>query len=225
MQIAIDGPAGSGKSTIAKLLAAQYNLVYLDTGAMYRACAWLKLTHNLSFDALLAILQATEFNFSNNGKSLKLRYTIDGERTEEVDVTAAIRTPEITALVSDVAANATVRSIMTKKQQEIAAGTDVIMDGRDIGTVVLPNAELKFFLTASAEERAKRRTLEWNNKGTTADYGEVLKEIIERDHKDSAREAAPLKRSDDAQEIDTTRLTIDEVIAIIGDAVEMIRSR
>ncbi|MDR2884309.1 MAG: (d)CMP kinase [Deferribacteraceae bacterium] len=219
MKVAIDGPAGSGKSTIAKRIASQYGLTYLDTGAMYRACAWLKLKHNMQFDELLALLPSVEFQFYDSGKALKLAY-----KNNVDDVSEAIRTPEVTALVSDVAANADLRAIMTEKQRAIALQVDVIMDGRDIGTVVLPNAELKFFLTASAEERAKRRTAEWNGKGTQANYDEVLKEIIERDRKDSERTASPLKRSDDATEIDTTCLTIDEVTAIIGDAVKDFRA-
>ncbi len=222
MQVAVDGPAGSGKSTISKLIAKQYGLLYLDTGAMYRAAAWLKLNNSLSDEELLDTLHGTEFEFSDNGRTLTLHYPSVG--TQSADVTDGIRTPEVTALVSEVAANGAVRTILTGIQQKIAANVDVIMDGRDIGTVVLPCAELKFFLTASEEERAKRRTLEWREKGKGADYAKVLNDIRERDRKDSSRESAPLKKSADAVEIDTTSLTIDEVTAIIGAAINKFRN-
>ena len=219
MQIAVDGPAGSGKSVISKIIAKRYGLLYLDTGAMYRAVAWLKLNGRLSDEGLLETLHRTEFNFSENGNRLILSYNLSGARSE--DVTDMIRTQEVTALVSDVAANAEIRAILTKIQRQIASGTDVILDGRDIGTVVLPNADLKFFLTASEEERAKRRTEEWKIQGKTANYETVLNNMRERDAKDSSRDIAPLTKSNDAIEIDTTGLTINEVTAIIDAAINV----
>jgi cytidylate kinase len=185
---------------------------------MYRACTWLKLYHGFSYDELIAMLACVEFIFLKQGQVLTLKYNFNGARVE--DVTKAIRTPEVTSLVSDVSANEKIRAIMTHKQQEIAANTDVVMDGRDIGTVVLPNAELKFFLTASPEERAMRRTREWNGVGLKENYETVLKEIIERDRKDASRAVSPLKKSDDAKEIDTTVLTINQVAGIISAAVD-----
>ncbi|MDR0453363.1 MAG: (d)CMP kinase [Deferribacteraceae bacterium] len=223
MQIAVDGPAGSGKSSVSKRIAERHSLLYLDTGAMYRAAAWLKLDRHLSFEDLLETLNKTEFSFSENGSVLKLRYNMNEKYSE--DVTENIRTPEVTALVSEVAANGKIRDILTKTQQNIALYADVIMDGRDIGTVVLPRADLKFFLTASQEKRAERRANEWINKGKTADYNKVLNDIKERDNKDTMREAAPLKKPDDAVEIDTTGLTIDEVTAIIEEAIDKFRNR
>lgn len=222
MQIAVDGPSGSGKSTICKIIAERYSLIYLDTGAMYRSVAWLWLhIASLSEDELILLLEDTEFLFSDNGKSLKVIYIKDGRH--EVDLTEAIRTPEVTKHVSTVASSENVRKILTEKQRQIAENADVILDGRDIGTVVLPNARLKFFLTASAEERAKRRTKEWQQKGIDAKYEEVLSDILMRDKMDTERETAPLRRADDAIIIDTTHLTIDNITGIIGTAIEEFR--
>jgi cytidylate kinase len=215
MQIAIDGPAGSGKSTIAKILAKRAGFIYLDTGAMYRSAAWLKKTHELGYTDLCKVLTDAVYNFSDNGRVLELRYTLN--QTEHVEnVTEKIRTPEITAMVSEVSANADVRKILTDKQREIAQRADVVMDGRDIGTVVLPKADVKIFLTASAEVRAKRRLAEWAAKGTSLDYEQVLADIIERDRQDSTRAVAPLQKAADAEEIDTSSLSIDEVAELIN---------
>lgn len=222
MQVAIDGPASSGKSTISKILASKYSLTYLDTGAMYRAAAWLKLNHALTDEVFLEVLADTVFEFRENGKNLTLRYLYNG-RPYVVDVTEQIRTPVVTACVGNVSADERVRKILTRRQQQIAGDTDVIMDGRDIGTVVLPNAELKFFLTASLEERAKRRTDEWCQKGVAVCYENVCSDLAQRDKKDSERQAAPLKKADDAVIIDTTCLTINEVTAIIGAAILKIK--
>ena len=220
MQIAVDGPAGSGKSTISKMIASKYGLIYLDTGAMYRSVAFLALKHNLTVEDAADLSEHVSFNFYDNGKKLKLVYDYNG--VHNVDVTDKIRTPEVTALVSEVSAIPKVRAVMVKKQQEIAAGNDVIMDGRDIGTVVLPNADAKFFLTATAEERARRRMIEWG-KNNSSEYDKILSDIIKRDHMDSTRSISPLKKASDAEEIDTTDLTIDEVIEIIGGAVDKLR--
>jgi cytidylate kinase len=210
MQIAVDGPASSGKSTVSKLLAAKFSLIYLDTGAMYRSAAYIKLTHSLEGDALYSRLSQTEFIFGGQG-FLTLKFPDSSE-----NVTAAIRTPEVTAATAGVSADARLRRILTDKQQEIAGRADIIMDGRDIGTVVLPDADLKFFLIASPEERARRRTAEWEVAGKTVSYEDVLKDIIRRDKTDTQRDSAPLKKAADAKEIDTTLLTIDEVVEIIS---------
>jgi cytidylate kinase len=210
MQVAVDGPASSGKSTISKILADKFSLIYLDTGAMYRAAAYIHLKYGVT-DALYERLEKTEFIFGKNGRTLLLKSAGASE-----DVTAAIRTPEVTAVTGAVSALGEVRRVLTAKQRKIAEGADVIMDGRDIGTVVLPDADLKFFLIASPEERAKRRTAEWKALGKTVIYEDVLKDITARDAQDAQRENAPLKKAADAKEIDTTLLTIDEVVEIIS---------
>jgi cytidylate kinase len=211
MQVAVDGPASSGKSTISKILADKFSLIYLDTGAMYRAAAYMHLKYGVTDSALYKRLEETEFVFGKNGRTLLLKFADTSE-----DVAAAIRTPEVTAATGPISALGEVRRILTAKQRNIAEGADVIMDGRDIGTVVLPDADLKFFLIASPEERAKRRTAEWKALGKTVIYEDVLKDIIVRDAQDAQRENAPLKKAADAKEIDTTLLTIDEVVEIIS---------
>ncbi|MDR2869446.1 MAG: (d)CMP kinase [Deferribacteraceae bacterium] len=214
MQIAIDGPAGSGKSTIAKILADKAGFIYLDTGAMYRGAAWLKQSYELDYPALCKMIEDVDYDFADNGRTLRLKYKI-GLVVHSEDVTERIRTPEITAMVSEVAANASLRKVLTAKQREIADKSNVVMDGRDIGTVVLPMADVKIFLTASPEVRAKRRLLEWEAKGQKLDYTQVLSDIIERDRLDSTRETAPLKKAADAVEIDTSAMTIEEVAEAI----------
>lgn len=213
MKVAIDGPAGSGKSTVCKILASKYNLTYLDTGAMYRAVAY--CSYKYGDDYLGDKLRDVEFIFSNQGKSLTLK--IDNN---SIDVTDEIRTPHISSIVSKVASIKEVRDILTKKQQEIARNIDVIMEGRDITTVVLPDAEVKIFLTACVEERAKRRFEEWQNKADRPTFEEVLENIKKRDDYDSSRQIAPLKKADDAIEVDTTGKTLDEVSNIIGKIIE-----
>lgn len=222
MQVAIDGPASSGKSTISKIIASKYSLTYIDTGAMYRAAAWLRYHYGVTGDELIDILKNAQFELKDNGTVIILNYKIGGLEHRE-DITQAIRTPEVTALVGEISADKAVRSILTVKQREIASGQDVIMDGRDIGTVVLPDADLKFFMTATAEARAKRRTEEWMKKGHKVDYDTVLSDIIKRDELDASRDTAPLKKAKNAILLDTTHLTIDEVTAIIGAAVMKIQ--
>lgn len=205
LQIAIDGPAGAGKSTIAKMLADKLGLLYLDTGAMYRACAlYLSRADALADeDKIAAVLPGMELKFDQSGKHISL----NGE-----DVSEIIRTPEITALTSQVSAIGIVRECLVQKQQEIALARAVIMDGRDIGTVVLPQAQVKIFLTATAEARAQRRLAEMEQKGLKSDFDTVLNDIIKRDEQDMTREHSPLKCADDAHIIDTSGLNIDEVI-------------
>lgn len=209
MQVAIDGPAGSGKSTVCKILAKKYGLTYLDTGAMYRAAAW--LSGKFTGENLPDLLKETDFVFSENGSRLLLR-----KDKETWDVSEAIRTPAISGAVSRVAADPQVRAVLTEKQREYAAKGDVIMEGRDITTVVLPNANIKVYLTASAEERAKRRFAEWATKPAAPTYEEVLESIKCRDEIDSSRSCAPLKKADDAAFLDTTGLTLEQVSENIG---------
>lgn len=213
MKVAIDGPAGSGKSTVCKILASKYNLTYLDTGAMYRAVAY--CSYKYGDEYLGDKLRDVEFIFANQGKSLTLK--IDNN---SIDVTDEIRTPHISSIVSKVASIKEVRDILTKKQQEIARNINVIMEGRDITTVVLPDAEVKIFLTACVEERAKRRFEEWQNKADRPTFEEVLENIKKRDDYDSSRQIAPLKKADYAIEVDTTGKTLEEVSNIIGKIIE-----
>lgn len=203
--IAVDGPGGAGKSTISKLLAEDLNYKYLDTGAMYRAITLKVLEDCIDFDNTEKIIKKAEnikFDFKDNNKMY-----VDNE-----DLSNFIRKKEVNDHVSEVASIKEVREILVKKQQEIAAGGCVVMDGRDIGTKVLPNAEHKIFLTASLEERARRRWNELKEKGEKVDYGEVKNSIKRRDEIDRSRKYSPLKKANDAVEIDTSNLTIQEVI-------------
>ena len=206
--IAIDGPASSGKSTVAKILADTYELIYVDTGAMYRSLTYLALTNNVSVDdetALMSLLDQAEIILQRNGEEQAV--LVNGE-----DVTDAVRQNNVTNNVSVVASYAKVREELVRRQQEMARHTGVAMDGRDIGTVVLPNAEVKIFLVASVDERADRRYLENKEKGIESDYERLKQEIIDRDEYDSNRQVSPLKQAKDAIKIDTTGLSIEEVV-------------
>lgn len=214
INIAIDGPAGAGKSTIAKMVSAQLGYIYVDTGALYRTIALFIKENNISDDDIPSSLK-------NADVSLKF---IDG--TQRVflgdrDVSNMIRTPEISMEASRTSAIPAVREYLFGTQQKIARENNVIMDGRDIGTVVLPNADVKIFLTASAEERANRRYRELSEKPNCPCYEEILSDIIERDHNDMNRPVAPLRQADDAVLVDTTNLTLeqsaDEIIRIITE--------
>ena len=196
--IAVDGPAGAGKSTVSKIVASKLGYTYIDTGAMYRAVA---LKSSRSTEDLADIVEDINIELDD-----RARVFLDG-----ADVTKEIRTPEISKLASDVSKFPFVRKKLTELQRKMATRGSVIMDGRDIGTQVLPNADLKIFLTASLEERARRRFEELQAKGQTADLIAVKKEIALRDKQDSEREFAPLKKAVDAILIDSTNLTIDEV--------------
>ncbi len=201
--IAVDGPAGAGKSTVSKIVAARLGYTYIDTGAMYRAVA-------------LKVLQSGEPLSERLVSNVDIRLDeaarvfLDGR-----EVTEEIRTPEIGRGASDVATVGYVRQKLTQLQRDMAAHGNVIMDGRDIGTQVLPNADLKIFLTASVEERARRRLDELTAKGLQADFDNVVKEISLRDKQDSEREIAPLAQADDAVLLDSTSLTIEQVVAEI----------
>lgn len=204
LQIAIDGPAGSGKSTVAKRIARQLNILYLDTGAMYRALTWFVLTEKKNVKSEADVLEClAHFDLVFNDQKIQLN---------DVDLTESIREPIISENVSYVAKHGSVREKMVALQQKIAGEQPVIMDGRDIGTHVLPLSKFKFFLNATVEERAKRRLKELEAKGGKHNYQEVKDAIVKRDQLDSEREHAPLKQAEDAVLIDTTCLDIDEVI-------------
>lgn len=216
MIIAIDGPAGSGKSTVAKKVAKLLGFHYLDTGAMYRCIAWLALERGVSLDDAQAVAQLAESEpvvFAHEeGNPLASGVSIAGN-----DITLEIRTPRIDKSVSAVSAIPAVREALTQQQRAIAASDDIVMEGRDIGTVVFPNAEVKVFLTASAAERAKRRALQNEQRGFgETDPSVILADIVARDEADSTRDVAPLKPARDAHQLDTTGMTIDEVCESIA---------
>lgn len=210
--IALDGPAGSGKSTIAKVIAKNFGLTYLDTGAMYRMVALYILENNIDFNNV-----ADVENILNNIKVdiIDDKFILNGK-----DVSLKIRTPEVTKIVSPVSAIKAVRVKLVDLQREISKGKKVILDGRDIGTVVFPNADLKVFLVASPEERAKRRVKDYASKGITEDFETVLKDILERDHTDSTRKESPLKKAEDAIEVDTSFLNIEESVQAISNLIK-----
>lgn len=216
MNIAIDGPAGAGKSTIAKLLAAKLGILYLDTGSMYRAVGLKALNTGVDIADAAAVekmLVDTKIDVKQEG-GVQHVY-LDGK-----DVSVDIRENRVSKAASDISAVPCVRYKMVELQREIAAKCDTVLDGRDIGTFVLPNAEHKIFLTASAEERAKRRFAELKAKGSDLTFEQIKDDILKRDYNDSHRALAPLKKADDATEVDTTSMTIEEVTeklcAIIG---------
>lgn len=205
--IAVDGPAGAGKSTVSKICAAKLGYTYIDTGAMYRAVGLKVLLSGKPVDDELIISVTRDIEIKLDEAA---RVFLDGR-----EVTKEIRTPEIGKAASDVAKVGFVRKKLTELQREMAAQGSVIMDGRDIGTQVLPNADLKIFLTASVDERARRRFEELKLKGHAADFDKIREEIILRDKQDSEREIAPLAQAEDAILLDSTNLTIDEVVAEI----------
>lgn len=210
--VAIDGPAGAGKSTIAKRLAARIGADYIDTGAMYRAVALKLLRTGTDYndpEALQTMLDAMDVDFSQ-GKTI-----LDGE-----DVSGLIRTPEISALASPSSGVPAVRYKLTALQQAMGKRKSIVMDGRDIGTVVFPDADFKFFLTASADERARRRTEEMRAKGQEADFETIRADIIQRDYQDSHRAFRPLQKAEDAVEIDSTDMSIDSVVETMMAFIE-----
>ncbi|QAR34310.1 (d)CMP kinase [Geovibrio thiophilus] len=216
-QVAVDGPAGSGKSSVSKLIAKKYGFTYLDTGAMYRACAHIKTAFADDDASFIKILENTDMRFEPAPMGQRMFINIDGNETEITDI---IRTPEITAMVGEVSAMRDVRRLMTAKQKDLAKRSEVIMEGRDIGTVVLPDADVKFFFTASPTERARRRQAEWQAKGLEVPLEQLENDILKRDEMDSGRKEAPLKKAEDAVELDTTGLTIDEVISIMSAEID-----
>ncbi len=205
--VAIDGPGGAGKSTIAKILAKKTGLVYVDTGAMYRAAAYKVLTEGVNpmdEDAVCKLMESTEIKFENQS------ILVDGK-----DISQLIRSSEVTKIASQISAYNCVREGLTKYQRDMARNMDIVMDGRDIGTVILPQAQVKIFLTADPKERAKRRLIQLKRKGSKVTLDEVLKDIEARDLADSMRELNPLRKAEDAIEIDSTSLSKDEIINII----------
>lgn len=216
ISVAIDGPAGAGKSTIARRLAQELGYRYVDTGAIYRTVAYFMDLWGVSPKDLDAV------NRYIDELTVKIQYADDGVQhmlMNGMDVTDDIRTPEISQKASLISAHACVREMLLDMQREIAEQYNVIMDGRDIGTVVLPKATVKIFLTASAEIRAKRRCDELNAKGQKVDYGKILKEIQQRDYQDTHREIAPLKLARDSIKVDTSDLGIDKVVAKIKEII------
>ena len=208
INIALDGPSAAGKSTIAKRLAKKLNYVHLDTGAMYRCVAYKALSTGVSMEdeaALCAMINDTVIELTSDGSVI-----LDGET-----VSNEIRTDKISMGASKVSAFKEVRALLVAQQQKMAENKGYIMDGRDIGTVVLPNAELKVFMTASAEARAQRRYAENLAKGFDSDLNKIIEEIKQRDWQDTHREHSPLKKADDAVVLDTSDLNIDEVVSAI----------
>lgn len=205
--IAIDGPAGAGKSSIAKAAAAKLKFIYVDTGALYRSIALFALKSDIDpadSKAVIDLLPKIDLSLAFEDGTQKV--ILNGE-----DVSEDIRMPEVSASASKVSAIPEVRAFLFDIQQNLAKENNVLMDGRDIGTVVLPNADLKIFLTASPEERARRRQKQLADKGTIVDFDELLADINKRDYDDSHREIAPLKPAEDAVYLDTTEMTFDEV--------------
>ena len=211
MKIAIDGPSGSGKSTLAKLLAKKLSIYYLDTGSMYRSAAYAALQQGVDISnesEVAALMSRTQFVTEYE----------DGEQQNYIDgvnVMQLIRTPQISKAASDISAHPCVRYKLVDMQREVAQNYDIVLDGRDIGTYVLPDADYKFYLTADAAVRAKRRFLEDAGKNTGQSFEDVLEEMKKRDYNDSHRSLAPLCQADDAILIDTTDINIEGVVSLI----------
>ena len=215
ISIAIDGPAAAGKSTVAKVVAKELSYVYIDTGAMYRTLTYAALEQKVDIEneeQLMEVVKNVNIEFQQ-GENTQLVF-LNGQ-----DVSEVIRTPDVTNRVSIVAKHRLVREEMVRRQQELAKKGGVVMDGRDIGTHVLPDAEVKIFMLASVEERAERRYLENLNKGFDSNLEQLKEEIAQRDKLDSEREVSPLKKADDALELDTTSLSIEEVVQKIMSIV------
>ncbi len=216
LNIALDGPSGSGKSTVAKILSKKLDILYLDTGAMYRACALEAILQNAD-----CLDENSVAKFINN-IDLKIVYENGAQKTilRGEDVSSKIRQNEVSMMASNISSLPCVRLKMVEMQREVAAGVDCVLDGRDIGTYVLPDAKYKFFMTASPETRVKRRYKELTEKGQKVEYDAILKEINQRDYNDSHRAFAPLKKADDAILLDTTDMDIDQVVAFILSKIE-----
>lgn len=214
--IAIDGPAGAGKSTIAKMAAKKLDFIYVDTGAMYRAMALYFLRREIDAKDEKKIAEACEhINVTIAYQEGEQQVLLNGE-----NVNAFIRTEEVSMMTSNTSKYPAVREKLLYLQRELAAANNVIMDGRDIGTCVLPDAELKIYLTASASERAKRRYLEQKERGVESDLAQIERDIIARDEQDMYREIAPLKQAEDAIYLDTSDMTIEEVVTKIVSLVQ-----
>ena len=222
ISVAIDGPSGAGKSTVAKALAKQFDLVYVDTGAIYRTvglAAQQAEVASKDAPAVIALLPGLEIDIAYDSTGTQ-RMLLNG-----VDVSDEIRTPKSSIYASDVSAIPEVRAFLMDMQRSMAEKYSVVMDGRDIGTVVLPDADVKVFLTASAEERARRRWLELQDRGSEASFEEVLRDIEYRDRQDSSRAAAPLKAAEDAVRIDTSKLSFDESVEAVAALIRAALNR
>lgn len=215
--IAIDGPSGAGKSTMAKRLAKELGFLYVDTGAIYRTLGLFALRQGAEpgdWSQVEPLLTRVSIRMGYGEDGLQ-HMVLGGE-----DVTDAIRRPEVSEAASKISAIPQVRDFLMDMQRDMAKTNSVVMDGRDIGTVVLPNAEVKIFLTASPEERARRRCVELEQRGTPEDYEQVLSDIIERDARDSGRAAAPLKQARDAILVDTTGISLEESFQLLLRTVQ-----
>ncbi len=220
ISVAMDGPAGAGKSTLAKAAAKELGYIYVDTGALYRTLGYKALQNGFTIEAGETIEKML------GETTVDIRF-VDGTQhvfLDGVDVNDKIRTPEVSMAASKISAIPAVRAFLLEKQREMARNHDILMDGRDIGTVVLPNATVKIFITASAEERANRRYKELIEKGQQVEYRDVYDDIVKRDYADSHREIAPLKPADDAIMFDTTSLPLEpatrELIKLIREKVD-----
>lgn len=214
--VAIDGPAGAGKSSVARAAAERLGFVYVDTGALYRTIGLYLLLHGVDPgdpQGVEAVLPQIEVGLEHTPEGQKMY--LCGE-----DVTGRIRTPEVSGAASACSAIPAVRAFLLELQRDLARRNDVLMDGRDIGTVVLPDAPLKVFLTASPEERARRRVAQLRESGQEADFDQVLREIRERDYRDSHREAAPLKQAADAVLLDTSEIGFEEAVETLIQMIE-----
>lgn len=215
ISIAIDGPASSGKSTVAKILANDFHFIYVDTGAMYRAITFLAIKHHVAFSDELALAELTKkypitFKQSRQGQLVF---------ADDEEITQAIRQTDVTAAVSEVSAHSAVREELVEAQRQLAKAGGIVMDGRDIGTTVLPQAEVKIFLVASVEERAQRRYKENKEKGIQMDFESIKEAIAKRDYLDSHREVSPLVQAADAELVDTTGMSIDQVVTKIKEVI------
>jgi cytidylate kinase len=213
--IAVDGPSGAGKSTVAKALAKRLGYVYIDTGAMYRTVAVMAKEKAIAIE--------DEETLRRLASSLHIRFVTEGEETRVLcdgeDVTEAIRSPEISLLASEISKRQGVRTALVRMQRKMGRGGGVVLEGRDIGTVVFPNADVKFYLDAEIEERARRRFDELGEKGVRVDFKETLQEVMQRDHSDMHRIHSPLKKAADAVFIDSTHRSIEEVVKEMAQMV------
>lgn len=215
--IAIDGPAGAGKSTIARKTASEFGFIYVDTGALYRAVAYAVSVNNIdTFDEENVIKLLDKIKIELKFIDKEQRVFLNGE-----DISDKIRLPDVSIKASEVSQIAKVRQYLFDLQQEIAKNNDVIMDGRDIGTVVLPNADVKIYLTATSQDRAKRRYDQLLSQGVSVDFDTLVKEIEQRDYSDMNREISPLKKADDAILVDTTGNTLEESIDILTQLIKL----
>ncbi len=215
LRIAIDGPAGAGKSTVARQVAQKLGYLYVDTGAMYRAVTWLVLEKGLDRTDGKAIAKAAKDSHirlvpGDDSSDGKVQVFIDGQ-----DITNKIRTPQVTELVSPLSSLPAIRRLLVEQQRELSKSGGIVLDGRDIGTVVVPDADVKVFLTASAEVRAKRRKRELHEQGIFVDYDALLADINARDRRDETRADSPLKQAEDAVVIISDNMTIDDVVSAV----------